>query len=78
MELEILSGVPSPKALQQKRMTVQVNLMQEQMSSGNTIDLPAKFNQWLMLGKLEQADVSLLQRIKAILKIGRASCRERV
>ncbi|WP_085297335.1 HEAT repeat domain-containing protein [Cognaticolwellia mytili] len=66
LELEILSGVPSPKALQQKRMTVQVNLMQEQMSSGNTIDLPAKFNQWLMLGKLEQADVSLLQRIKAI------------
>ena len=59
LELEILSGVPSPKALQQKRMTVQVNLMQEQMSSGNTIDLPAKFNQWLMLGKLEQADVSL-------------------
>jgi hypothetical protein len=66
LELEILSGVPSPKSLQQKRMTVQVNLMQEQMSSGNAIDLPAKFNQWLQLGKLEQEDVSLLQRIKTI------------
>jgi hypothetical protein len=66
LELEILSGVSSPDALQEKRMTVQVNLMQEQMSSGNAIDLPAKFNQWLMLGKLAQEDVSLLQRVKTI------------
>ena len=66
MELEILSGVPSPEELQQQRMKVQVNLMQDQMSSGNAIDLPAKFSQWLMLGKLNQEDVSLLQRIKTI------------
>ena len=66
LELEILSGIPSPQSLQEKRMAVQVNLMQEQMSSGNTIDLPAKFNQWLLLGKLSEADLSLLQRIKPI------------
>lgn len=66
MELEILSGVPSPEELEQQRMKVQVNLMQDQMSSGNAIDLPAKFSQWLMLGKLNQEDVSLLQRIKTI------------
>ena len=66
MELEILSGVPSPEELQQQRMKVQVNLMQDQMSSGNAIDLPAKFSQWLMLGKLNREDVSLLQRIKTI------------
>lgn len=66
LELEILSGVSSPAELQQQRMSVQVSLMQEQMSSGNQIDLPAKLNQWLMLGKLSKEDISLLQRIKAI------------
>lgn len=66
LELEILSGVASPAELQQKRMSVQVSLMQEQMSSGTAIDLPAKFNQWLMLGQLKSQDLSLLQRIKAI------------
>ena len=66
LELEILSGIPSPSDLQQRRMTVQVNLMQAQMSSGVAIDLPAKFSQWLMLGKFTEQDVELLQRIKPI------------
>ena len=66
LELEILSGIPSPSELQQRRMKVQVNLMQAQMSSGATIDLPDKFAQWLMLGKLGQHDLVLLERIKPI------------
>jgi len=66
LELEILSGIPSPSDLQQRRMKVQVNLMQAQMSSGVAIDLPAKFSQWLMLGKFSQHDVELLQRLKPI------------
>ena len=66
LELENLSGIPSPSDLQQRRMTVQVNLMQAQMSSGVAIDLPAKFSQWLMLGKFTEQDVELLQRIKPI------------
>ena len=66
LELEILSGIPSPSDLQQRRMTVQVNLMQAQMSSGVAIDLPAKFSQWLMLGKFAEQDLALLQRIKPI------------
>jgi hypothetical protein len=66
LELEILSGIPSPSKLQQRRMTVQVNLMQSQMSSGAAIDLPAKFYQWLLSGKLTEQDLVLLQRIKPI------------
>ncbi|MGB1261284.1 MAG: DUF349 domain-containing protein [Cognaticolwellia sp.] len=67
IELEILAGIPSPSELQQQqRMAVQVSLMQTQMSSGATIDLPAKFSQWLMLGRFGQQDVELLQRIKVI------------
>jgi hypothetical protein len=66
LELEILSGIPSPSELQQRRMTVQVNLMQTQMSSGAPIDLPAKFSQWLMLGKFAEQDLVLLQRVKPI------------
>ena len=66
LELEILSGIPSPSELQQRRMTVQVNLMQSQMSSGTAIDLPAKFYQWLLSGKLTEQDLVLLKRIKPI------------
>lgn len=66
LELEVLSGIDSPAELQQRRMAVQVNLMQTQMSSGASIDLPATFLQWLMLGKFGQRDVDLLQRVKPI------------
>ncbi len=66
LELEILSGLPSPSDLQQRRMAVQVKLMQAQMSSGVAIDLPAKFSQWLMLGQFTQQDVDLLARIKPV------------
>jgi hypothetical protein len=66
LELEILSGIPSPSELQQRRMTVQVNLMQSQMSSGAAIDLPAKFYQWLLSGNLTEQDLVLLKRIKPI------------
>ena len=66
LELEILSGLPSPSDLQQRRMAVQVKLMQVQMSSGVSIDLPAKFSQWLMLGQFTQQDVDLLARIKPV------------
>ncbi len=66
LELEILSGNPSPSELQQDRMTVQVSLMQTQMLSGAPIDLPAKFTDWLLAGKFEEQDLKLLNRIKPI------------
>lgn len=66
LALEILSGIPSPSELQQHRMTVQVNLMQAQMSSGIPIDLPLKFTEWLMLGQFTKQDLEFLARIKPI------------
>ena len=66
LALEILSGNPSPSELQQERMTVQVSLMQTQMLSGAAIDLPAKFTEWLLAGKFEEQDLTLLNRIKPI------------
>lgn len=66
LALEILSGIPSPSELQQHRMTVQVNLMQAQMSSGIPIDLPLKFTEWLMLGQFTKQDIEFLARIKPI------------
>jgi hypothetical protein len=47
-------------------MEVQVNLMQTQMLSGTPIDLEDKFSHWLMLGKFEQNDLVLLDRVKPI------------
>ncbi|SEL15028.1 protein of unknown function [Colwellia chukchiensis] len=64
--LEVLAGIPSPVELQQQRMAVQVELMQSRMSSGADIDLTKEFNQWLLLGKLSEQDLPLLERIKPI------------
>jgi len=66
LEIEIFAQVESPAEFASKRMAVQVSLMQEQMLSGNSIDLPQSFVDWLRLGKLEAADSALLARIKKI------------
>ena len=47
-------------------MVVQVQLMQEQMQSGNDIDLSKELVSWLKLGKLSSDDVSLLGRLETI------------
>lgn len=66
LELEILAGIPSPEQYQQQRMAVQVNLIQDQMSSGAVINLKDRFATWLTLGKLTQDDLLLLARLKPI------------
>ncbi len=65
--LEILAGVESPKADQQQRLSLQVQLMQDQMTSGQNINLEQTFIDWLMLGQLTEQDLPLLNRIKPIL-----------
>lgn len=64
--LEILGQVSSPAEYAQQRMAVQVGLMQEQMQSSAIIDLQQSFVDWLALGKLEPADVTLLGRLRKI------------
>jgi exonuclease SbcC len=66
LELEILAGIDSPAELAPLRMQVQVNLMQEKMSSGNETNLQQRFIDWLQLGQLNQQDIALLARIKPI------------
>lgn len=66
LEIEILAKIESPKELASQRMTVQVSLMQEQMLSGNSINLSQCFVDWLRLGKLEANDLSLLARVKKV------------
>ena len=66
LEIEILAKVESPKELSDKRMAVQVRLMQEQMLSGGNVDLSANFVQWLQLGQLNTQDLPLLERVKAV------------
>jgi hypothetical protein len=66
LELEILASKESPEELKSQRMQVQVNLMQSQMLSGQTIDLTNSLVEWLKLGKLSQDDLPLITRVKAI------------
>ncbi|WDE02835.1 DUF349 domain-containing protein [Thalassomonas viridans] len=66
LELEILAGVESPAELAQDRMQAQVRLMQEQMSSGGSVDLQQSFINWLQLGRLTSQDLALLDRLKGI------------
>jgi hypothetical protein len=66
LELEILASKESPEEFKAQRLQVQVELMQSQMLSGQTIDLTNSLVEWLKLGKLSQADLPLLSRVKAI------------
>jgi exonuclease SbcC len=66
LELEILASKESPEEFKDQRMQVQVKLMRSQMLSGQTIDLTTSLVEWLKLGKLSQADLPLLSRVKAI------------
>jgi hypothetical protein len=66
LAIEILGKSDSPAELSEQRMKVQVQLMQEQMLSGNEIDLSKLLVDWLMLGALVEADLPLIDRLKAI------------
>lgn len=66
LEIEILGKSDSPVELAGQRMKVQVQLMQEQMLSGSTIDMSKLLVDWLMLGSLIEGDLPLIDRLKAI------------
>jgi len=66
LAIEILGQSESPSNLAEQRMKVQVQLMQEQMLSGNEIDLNKLLVDWLMLGALVEAELPLIERLKVI------------
>ncbi|MBU2870571.1 DUF349 domain-containing protein [Colwellia sp. E2M01] len=66
LEIEILSNSESPSELANQRMKVQVQLMQEQMLSGNEVDLTQLLVDWLMLGTLSENDLPLIARLNLI------------
>ena len=66
LEIEVLAQIDSPKEFQNERMAVQVKLMQQQMQSGGSIDLPKVFAQWLQLGQLSVDELPLLSRLEPV------------
>lgn len=66
LTIEILAQVESPAEFSQQRMAVQVELMQEQMLSGQGINLNEQLAQWLSLGTLTEDDLTLLARLQPI------------
>ncbi len=66
LEIEILAQAESPQELADKRMKVQVQLMQDQMLSGSEVDLSQLLVEWLMLGCLTQGDLPLIKRLERI------------
>lgn len=68
LEIEILAQVESPQEYSDQRLAVQVSLMQQQMLSGVGIDLSQSLINWLRIGKLTHADITLLERLSKIYK----------
>ena len=66
LELEILAGLSSPKEYVQQRMQIQVQLMQDKMTSGADVNLEQSFNEWLIQGALSKNDLPLILRVKPI------------
>lgn len=66
LELEILAQVKSPSELANRRMVIQVQLMQDQMQSKDEIDLSELVVDWLSLGKLTETDLGLVNRLHKI------------
>jgi len=66
IELEILSGVASPKTDESQRMEIQVKLMQEKMTSGSNINLEQAFFEWLSAAPIHPEDQPLIQRVRHI------------
>ncbi|WP_206485771.1 DUF349 domain-containing protein [Thalassotalea sp. G2M2-11] len=65
--IEILAGVDSPAADKDRRLALQVELMQTQMNSGQSLAVFDVFEQWLNLGQITAQDKPLLVRIKQVL-----------
>lgn len=65
--IEILAGVDSPKEDQEARMKVQVELMQHQLTSGETLNIEQAFDDWLDVGVVTDNCISYFQRIKPLI-----------
>ncbi len=69
IELEILAKRDSPIEEKERRLAIQIQLMQSHMASGNQFNIEDSFFEWLNLGQLEVEDLPLLDRVKkAIIK----------
>ncbi|WP_286267557.1 DUF349 domain-containing protein [Thalassotalea atypica] len=66
IELEVMAGVESPASDQATRMQVQVELMQEKMTSGQSVDLNKAFVDWIAVAHIGEDDQAYLARIKPI------------
>ena len=66
LKIEILARFESPSEYANERLAMQVSLLQEQMLSGESIDLKALFIDWLLIGTFDQDDLQLINRIKPI------------
>ncbi|REL29627.1 DUF349 domain-containing protein [Thalassotalea euphylliae] len=64
--LEIIAGVESPAQDQAQRRTIQVELMQQKMNSGELTSAEDKLWSWLNDGQLTAEDLLLIDRAKRI------------
>ena len=65
--LEIMSGIESPQADKTARLAIQVELMQQQMTSDEVFNIEEGFMQWLYLGRISTQDNDLIERMKIML-----------
>lgn len=66
IELEVLSGIDSPEDEQELRRQIQVNVMQEKMTSGQATNLEKLFFGWVAAEQINKETLVYLERIKPI------------
>ncbi len=66
IELEILAGLESPVSEQGLRRQIQVALMQDKMTSGQSVSMEQSFFDWLGAGTFTEETLILANRIKPI------------
>lgn len=64
--LEILATKESPKEEQNRRLALQLEVMQQQLNSGQLDSIEQGLAEWLNIGKLAEQDLPLIKRAKAI------------
>lgn len=66
LALEIIADMPSPAPQQAARQQVQLLLLSDKHNQGNVLDKHSLLKRWLQFGALNEAELPLLARVKAL------------
>jgi exonuclease SbcC len=66
IKMELIAQQDSPKKDEEKRQSIQMQLMAQKLQSGESLDLLLLLKDWIRAGALSKSDVTLLKRIEPL------------